>query len=138
VFFQILLGGLVAGTRAGFVYNDWPLMNGHLFPSDYWQGGLWRSALHSQGAVQLHHRLGAYALFLAAWLSAVLARRSAWLPGAVKALALALALLVTVQALLGIGTLMMGDPLAMAVIHQATAALVLAVAVAFAWRARRP
>jgi cytochrome c oxidase assembly protein subunit 15 len=138
VFFQILLGGLVAGNRAGLVYNDWPLMNGRLFPGDYWQGGFWRTALHGQGAVQLHHRLGAYTLFLAAWTSAVLAQRSVWLPSAAKALALALAILVTVQAVLGIGTLMMGDPLPMAVLHQATAAVVLASAVAFAWRARRP
>jgi cytochrome c oxidase assembly protein subunit 15 len=138
VLFQILLGALVAGNRAGFVYNDWPLMNGHLFPRDYWQGGFWRSALHSQGAVQLHHRLGAYALFLATWINAVLARRSVWLPGPAKALAVALAALTTLQALLGITTLMSGDPLALAVVHQATAALVLALAVGFAWRVRRP
>jgi cytochrome c oxidase assembly protein subunit 15 len=138
VFAQILLGGLVAGNRAGLVYNDWPLMNGRLFPGDYWQGSFWHSALHSLGAVQLHHRLGAYVLFAAAWTTAALARRSPWLPEAARTLALALALLVTVQAGLGVTTLMMGDPFALAVAHQAFAALVLAVAVTFAWRARRP
>lgn len=138
VFFQILLGGLVAGDRAGLVYNDWPLMNGHIFPRDYWQGGFWRSALHSQAAVQFHHRIGAYLLFIAAWTVAVLARRSPWAPYGVKVLALAVALLVTVQAGLGIITLKLGDPLGLAVIHQAWAAVVLAGATAFAWRARRP
>jgi cytochrome c oxidase assembly protein subunit 15 len=137
VFLQILLGGLVAGTRAGLVYNDWPLMNGRLFPSDYWQGGFWRSALHSQAAVQLHHRLGGYALFVAVWVVVVLSRRSPWLPPGAKALALALAVLTTVQAGLGVTTLKLGDPLALAVVHQATAALVLALAIAFAWRTRR-
>ncbi len=138
VFLQILLGGLVAGNRAGLVYNDWPLMNGRLFPSDYWQGGLWRSVLHSRAAVQLHHRLGAYLLFTAAWTGAVLARRSHWLPPGAKTLAFVLAGLVTIQACLGIVTLRLGDPLVLAVVHQAFAALVLAAAVAFAWRAQRP
>lgn len=138
VFVQILLGGLVAGNRAGLVYNDWPLMNGRLFPIDYWQGGVWHTALHSLAAVQLHHRLGAYALFAAAWTTAVLARRSAWLPNSARTLALATALLVTVQAGLGITTLMLGDPLGLAVMHQAVAALVLASAVSLAWRLRRP
>jgi cytochrome c oxidase assembly protein subunit 15 len=32
VFFQSLLGALVAGNDAGLVYNDWPLMNGALIP----------------------------------------------------------------------------------------------------------
>jgi cytochrome c oxidase assembly protein subunit 15 len=137
IFLQILLGGLVAGNRAGLVYNDWPLMNGRLFPKDYLQGSLWRSMLHSQAAVQLHHRLGAYALFGGAWTLAILAKRSPWIPAVTRTLALAVALLVTVQAGLGVATLMVGDPLALAVIHQAFAALVLVSAVAFAWRVRR-
>ena len=82
--------------------------------------------------------LGAYALFLAAWTTALLARRSAWLPQDAKPMALAFALLTTVQAGLGIGALMMRVPFGMAVTHQATAALVLASAVALAWRVRRP
>jgi cytochrome c oxidase assembly protein subunit 15 len=138
VYMQIMLGGLVAGNRAGVVYNDWPLMDGRLFPADYWQGSFWHSALHGLGAVQLHHRLGAYALLIAAWTSAVLAQRSPWLPGAAKGLALALGVLVTMQAMLGVATLMTGDPLVLAVVHQALAALVLACALAFAWRVRRP
>ncbi len=138
VFVQILLGGLVAGNRAGLVYNDWPLMNGRLFPRDYWQGGLWHSALHSLGAVQLHHRVGAYALLAAAWTTAVLTKRSPWPPEAGRVLAQVLAVLVTTQAVLGITTLMLGDPLWLAVIHQAFAAVVLAVAIGFAWRMQRP
>jgi cytochrome c oxidase assembly protein subunit 15 len=138
VFCQILLGGLVAGNRAGLVYNDWPLMNGRVFPRAYLDGGLWRSMLHSLAAVQFNHRLGAYILFVAAWTVAMLARRSPWMPASAKVLSLGLALLVTAQATLGIATLMMGDPFGMAVMHQALAALVLASAIALAWRVRRP
>src|SRR5690606_8791516 len=36
IYVQVLLGALVAGTHAGFIYNDWPLMNGKLLPDDYW------------------------------------------------------------------------------------------------------
>ena len=61
VFFQSLLGALVAGNDAGLVYNDWPLMNGGFFPDEYAGQSFWGTLAHSQGAVQLHHRLMAYA-----------------------------------------------------------------------------
>lgn len=137
VFLQILLGGLVAGNRAGLIYNDWPLFGGRLWPSDYWTGGVEQTLLHSLAAVQANHRVVAYALFLLAWIVAVRALRSHYLPRTLSSLALLLALLVTVQAALGIGTLMMQVPLAMALAHQLTAAVVLAMAVGFAWRTRR-
>src|SRR6185503_18253125 len=60
VFLQILLGGLVAGNNAGQIYNDWPLMNGRLFPQGYVEAeGLLHSLMHSQAAVQFNHRIGA-------------------------------------------------------------------------------
>jgi cytochrome c oxidase assembly protein subunit 15 len=137
VFLQILLGGLVAGNRAGMIYNDWPFFSGRLWPSDYVTGGLRQTLLHSLAAVQANHRVLAYLLFLLAWIVAVRAVRSPSLPPPVRGLALGLAVLVTVQALLGIGTLMMQVPLSMALAHQLTAAVVLALAVGFAWRSRR-
>ena len=33
VFFQCLLGALVAGNQAGLIDNDWPLMNGYAVPA---------------------------------------------------------------------------------------------------------
>ena len=67
-FVQSLLGALVAGAQAGLIYNDWPLMGGRLFPKAYWiNGGVWRSLLHSQAAVQFNHRLVAYILFAGGW-----------------------------------------------------------------------
>jgi cytochrome c oxidase assembly protein subunit 15 len=138
VFGQILLGGLVAGNRAGLIYNDWPFYGGQLWPAAYRDGGLWHTALHSLAAVQAHHRMVAYLLFAVTWIVAVAALRSKTLHKPIGALALLLAALVTVQAVLGVGTLMMQVPLGMAVAHQATAALLLATAVGFAWRTRRP
>lgn len=138
VFFQSLLGALVAGNDAGLVYNDWPLMNGRLFPADYFGAGLWGTIAHSHGAVQLHHRLMAYALFVAGIAIAVIARRDRPLAAGSKAIATALAVIVALQASLGVWTLMAAVPITLGVLHQAGAAVLLAAATAFAWRVRRP
>jgi len=137
VFVQILLGALVAGNHAGLIHNDWPLFGGRLLPSDYIAGGVWRTWVHGQAAVQLHHRIGAYLLFAAALAAAFAARRSAVLGAAPRALAGALAVLITVQAALGIVTLMRVTPLPLALAHQVMAAIVLLTALGFAWRVRR-
>lgn len=137
VYVQILLGALVAGNDAGLVYRDWPLMNGALFPKDYAGEGLWATIAHSQAAVQFHHRLTAYLLTIAAIALAVGAQRSRYLAPDVKALAGAVGGAVVIQALLGIATLMTGVPIWLGVLHQVAAAIVLSLAVAFAWRVRR-
>jgi cytochrome c oxidase assembly protein subunit 15 len=137
VFLQILLGGLVAGNRAGLIYNDWPFFGGRLWPGDYVTGGLRQTLLHSLAAVQANHRVTAYVLFALVWIAATRALGSRHLPRTLGSFALVLALLVTVQAALGIGTLMMQVPFGMALAHQLVAAVVLAVAVGFAWRTRR-
>ncbi|THD71928.1 COX15/CtaA family protein [Phenylobacterium sp.] len=137
IYLQILLGALVAGNQAGLVYNDWPLFAGHLLPGDYAGPGLWATLAHSQGAVQLHHRLVAYLLTIAAVLMGASAWRSPYLAATSRSLALAVAGLVLVQASLGIATLMARAPIGLAGAHQFVAALTLCLAVAFAWRVRR-
>jgi cytochrome c oxidase assembly protein subunit 15 len=137
VFFQILLGALVAGNHAGYVFNDWPLMNGRLVPDDYPGDGVWATIAHTQGPVQLHHRLGGYLLFVVALATAWRAMRTAYLSAAAKQLALAVAAAVVLQAVLGVVTLLAAAPLGLALAHQLMAALVLALAVGFAWRVRR-
>lgn len=138
IFFQILLGALVAGNDAGFVYNDWPLMNGALFPADYGGGGLWATLAHSQAAVQFNHRIVAYLLTAVGVAMAWVAWRSRYLPDEAKLLALATGAAIVLQALLGVVTLVAGVPVWLGMAHQVTAALVLSLAVAFAWRVRRP
>ncbi|WP_184720068.1 COX15/CtaA family protein [Caulobacter sp.] len=138
VFFQSLLGALVAGNDAGMVYNDWPLMNGGFFPAEYAGKGLWGTLAHSQGAVQLHHRLMAYALFVGGIVLAVFARRDRPLAEGSKQAALAVAIVVALQAGLGVWTLMAAVPISLGILHQAGAAVLLGVATVFAWRVRRP
>jgi cytochrome c oxidase assembly protein subunit 15 len=137
IYGQVLLGALVAGNQAGLVYNDWPMFAGRLLPQAYAGPSLWATLAHSQGAVQLHHRLVAYLAVIAALAVGVGAWRSRYLPDESKALGAGVAALVLLQAALGVATLMLRVPLGLGVAHQLTAALTLALAVAFAWRVRR-
>jgi heme a synthase len=137
VFLQILLGALVAGNDAGLVYNDWPLMNGYLFPRDYAGQGLWGTLAHSQAAVQFHHRLAGYALLVAAIATMIGAQRSRYLAPTSRYLAVVLCVGVCLQAVLGIATLMTHVPVWLGMLHQVTAAVILVVVTAFAWRVRR-
>ena len=134
---QIMLGALVAGNDAGLVYNDWPLMGGRLIPADYAGASLWETLAHSPGAVQFHHRLVAYLLTGIAVAVGLVAWRTSYLASETRLLALGVALAVLLQAGLGIFTLLAQAPLGLSIAHQVTAALVLTLAVAFAWRARR-
>lgn len=138
-FVQSLLGALVAGSRAGLIDGDWPRMGGHWFPEDYVapHTSLGSSLLHSQPAVQFDHRMWGYLVFTAAVAFAVLLRRDPETPRPVRALGHALAGAVFLQMLMGIATLLMGDPVWMGAVHQLGAVGVLAIAVAFAWEARR-
>ena len=79
----------------------------------------------------------ATAVFAGALAFAVCAVRSRTAPAAVRSLGALLALLVTLQAGLGIATLMTHVPLALGVTHQFGATLVLAAAMVLAWRSRR-
>jgi cytochrome c oxidase assembly protein subunit 15 len=137
VFFQSLLGALVAGADAGFIYNDWPLMNGALVPRDYAGEGVWATIAHNQASVQFHHRLGAYALFACAIALAAFAMRHRFLPREAKQLSLVVLGVTVLQALLGIAALMAAVPVWLGILHQAGAVAVLAAATAFAWRVRR-
>ena len=135
VLVQIALGALVAGSRAGLIYNTWPLIDGTLVPplgdlffTTPWFENLVDNAL----TVQFNHRMAAYALLaLAAW-QAVSLRRL--LPGSGAARrGTALAGLVVAQAVIGIATLLAQVPLSLGLLHQAFAMVVLAMAVVH-WR----
>lgn len=135
VFVQCLLGGLVAGAKAGMIYTDWPMMNGAVFPPVAWaQGGL--TFLHDQGLVQFNHRIGAYVLLLGGTFYAVHALRGRLGEG-LGAAALVLAGALWLQAGLGVITLMHAVPVTLGVLHQAVAALVLAAATVNLWLVRR-
>ena len=58
VFITVLAGGFVAGTRAGFAFNTFPLMNGALIPEGYAAlTPFWKNIFENIAAVQFNHRL---------------------------------------------------------------------------------
>ncbi|MGD9845600.1 MAG: COX15/CtaA family protein [Variibacter sp.] len=131
VLLQIYLGALVAGLNAGLVYNTWPLIDGVFIPRAehlFFISPAWRNFFENDLTVQFVHRMVAYTLWGVAVLHAIDAVRS--IPersGAGAALSLAIA--VTLQAMLGIATLLHQAPLPMALAHQAMAIVVLTFAV---------
>ena len=134
VLVQIYLGALVAGLRAGLVYDTWPLIDGNFVPdmaSLFATAPPWRNLFENPLTVQFDHRMMAYALWLFAVLHALDAARSR---APARAGALAFAAAVTVQASLGILTLVYVVPLGLALAHQAMAIAVLAIAVVHAER----
>ncbi|MEA2904580.1 MAG: heme a synthase [Alphaproteobacteria bacterium] len=133
---QIYLGALVAGLRAGLLYNTWPLIDGRLVPGAaalFFEQPWWRNLFENALTVQFDHRIMAYALAAVAIAHLVDVVR-AGSDGRVLAGALALAAAVTAQALLGIVTLLQQAPLALALAHQAMAIVVLTVATLHAER----
>ncbi len=137
VFLQVLLGGLVAGIRAGKAYNTFPLMNGHLVPPETFViEPWWRNFFYNMATVQLDHRLVAWLLLvLVPWLWA----RVAWIDAAARARAAAhlLAIAFAAQFALGVWTLLAAVPVALGAAHQFVAVLVFGAALATAHTLRR-
>ncbi len=130
-FIQIALGGLVAGSKAGFTFNTWPLMDGTLVPPGsqlFAQTPFWENFVDNVALVQFNHRLGAYVLFAFALWQAVRLRQAGPQSSAAKR-ATAIAGLMTAQAALGIVALLLVVPLWAGLAHQALAFVVLAMAV---------
>lgn len=131
VFVQVALGGLVAGSKAGFTFNTWPLMDGALVPPSsllFAQPALWENFVDNVALVQFNHRIGAYLLLIIALWHAFAMRRAA--PGSGNAKrATAIAGLTLAQAALGIVTLLLVVPLWAGLAHQGLAFMVLAMAV---------
>ena len=130
-FVQLYLGALVAGLRAGLVYNTWPEIDGAFIPDGarlWFETPWWRNLFENTLTVQFEHRMTAYALFALAIFHAIDAMRlragaaaiggAFWLVGAV-----------TLQATLGIVTLLNQVPIGLGLLHQAVAIVVLTLAV---------
>jgi cytochrome c oxidase assembly protein subunit 15 len=128
-FVQLYLGALVAGLRAGLVYNTWPLIDGAFIPDGarLWFGSPWWGNLFDNTlTVQFEHRMTAYVLFVLAILHALDALRSS---RAAASGVLWLVAAIALQATLGILTLLHQVPIPLALSHQAVAILVLTLAV---------
>jgi cytochrome c oxidase assembly protein subunit 15 len=124
----MLAGGFVAGIRAGFTYNTFPLMDGAWIPAGYADlSPWWRNLTANIAAVQWNHRLLAtLSLFVALGVGLVAWR--ALPPGLARGAALAFAGTVALQYGLGILTLLHVVPVGLGTLHQTVAVGVLAAA----------
>jgi cytochrome c oxidase assembly protein subunit 15 len=133
---QIYLGALVAGLRAGLIYNTWPLIDGGFIPRTtdlFFAHPLWRNFFDNTLTVQFDHRMVAYGLCPLALIHAADAR----LFGRDKRLATGAGFVVAAvlaQAGIGIMTLIQSAPIELALLHQAGALVVLTVATLHAAR----
>ena len=131
IFLQIYFGALVAGLRAGRVFNTWPEIDGALIPSAarlFFEEPWWRNLLDNVLTVQFEHRMTAYALLVLAIWHAVDAVRARADKAVING-ALWIVVAITVQAMLGILTLLHQVPIDLALSHQAMAIVVLTLVV---------
>jgi len=124
----VVAGGMVAGLRAGFAYNTFPLMDGHFIPEGYAMlKPFYLNFFENIAAVQFDHRLLAETTVLCIaglWWYARrfdLSRRASLAFNLLLAAAL-------IQFALGISTLLLVVPVWLGVTHQAGAMLLLTAA----------
>ena len=133
VFAMMLSGGFVAGTKAGFIINTFPTMNGEWVPAGLWamQPG-WRNLFENAVTVQFVHRLMALLVVVVLVSSFIKSRTelfntySGWVVLALVA-----------QITLGISALVYVVPVALGAGHQAGAVALLASTVFAAHVARK-
>jgi len=137
VVLAIALGGFVAGTRAGFVFNTFPLMNGAFVPDGYLAMKPWFVNLFENVAtVQFNHR----------WVAILTAVSILWLWWRGRRVAVprvrgALNFLLVVaiaQVALGISTLLYVVPLPLAASHQGGALMLFTAALLLNHSLRAP
>ena len=139
-FVQLYLGALVAGLRAGRVYNTWPNIDGAFIPSAehlWFETPWWRNLFDNHLTVQFEHRMVAYVLLALALLHALDAGGSRAGRAAIAG-AWWLVAAITVQAVLGILTLLNQVPINLALAHQAIGIVVLTLAMLQAGRLVSP
>ena len=123
IFLTILSGGFVAGNDAGLAYNNFPLMDGRLVPTDIFRlEPWWRNFFENLPLVQLNHRLFALLIVIASLALWGLSFREPLSRNARCAFA-AWAGMVIVQLGLGIATLLLFVPIWLGALHQAGALL---------------
>ena len=137
IFLTVFSGALVAGLDAGLMYNTFPLMEGRLLPADAFHlRPVYLNFFEDRATVQFDHRVLAVStvcLVLAFWAGV---RRSE-APRGLKRGAGFMAMVVLVQAGIGIATLLTAVPVALGALHQAGAVVLLTSALWCLHQARR-
>ncbi|KAK5960610.1 Cox15p PWA37_002037 [Arxiozyma heterogenica] len=150
-FITAMSGGMVAGLDAGLIYNTWPKMGENWFPSkrelmdpnftrrddqkDLW----WRNLLENPTTVQLVHRTFATLAFCAVlYVHMYAIKKKPLIPRNSQMTLHALMGVVTLQAFLGITTILFTVPIHLASTHQAGALALVTVSLMFMNQLRKP
>lgn len=125
VFAMIATGGFMAGTKAGFIYNTWPMMGNDWMPDQVWAlVPWWRNLVDNPLGIQFVHRWLALVVLVAAGACGISAARQ--VPDRVTAiLGILLIAMVVAQVGLGIATLVNRVPLVLGIAHQGGALVLL-------------
>lgn len=108
---QIIFGAFVAGLNAGLIYNTFPLMDGQIVPEDlFYLQPAWLNIFENRVTVQFIHRALALLILV---LTAILTIKNASVKPAYIML-----LSVIIQIVLGVVTLLLHIPMAIAIAHQ--------------------
>jgi cytochrome c oxidase assembly protein subunit 15 len=120
LFVQLMLGAWVAGFRAGYVSNSWPLMDDHFLPQGIdWSHGALFAMTHDPYLLHFMHRWWAWVVVA---VLVLFARQVRKIEGA-RAASIAIHSALGTQIILGILTVLSGIAIWLAVLHQATGAL---------------
>lgn len=126
LFIQLMLGAWVAGFRAGYVSNSWPDMDGRFVPQGIdWSHGTLFAMTHDPFLLHFMHRWWAWGVVA---VLVVFARQLRKVEGARRA-SIAIHSAFGTQIILGIVTVLSGIAIWLAVLHQATGALLVAATV---------
>lgn len=123
VILTLLYGGLVAGHKAGLIYNTFPQMNGQWIPEDTFSlAPLWKNFFENATTVQFIHRIFATLSLIAMVYTSIVCLRERGLVNI--AFGIMLISLAVIQYSLGIITLLTHVNIEMGVLHQLTAFMI--------------
>ncbi len=130
IIIMIISGGFVAGTKAGFTFNDFPFMHGSLLPP----GGMalepwWLNFFENIATIQFTHRVLAIIVFLTVSSFVIRGWKHPALDTTTKNFFTLLFIMLLLQLALGITTLVYVVPVVLGAAHQAGALLLLTFAV---------
>ncbi|MDT8404171.1 COX15/CtaA family protein [Sulfuriflexus sp.] len=137
IILMIISGGFVAGTKAGFVFNTFPMMDGQWLPP----GGMalqpwWLNLFENMATIQFNHRLLAVVVSVVIFTYALRGWRSRAISDTTCFTFTLLFMMLLIQLGLGISTLVYVVPVALGAAHQAGALLLLTIAVILNHRLR--
>jgi cytochrome c oxidase assembly protein subunit 15 len=126
---MVTSGGFVAGTKAGYAFSTFPLMNGQWIPEGLMSMSPWYlNFFENILTIQFEHRVIAAILFIVVPVYWYFIQKSA-LQSRTKWLAHLLIFMLGIQISLGITTLLLHVPVALGVTHQAGALVLLTIAI---------